>query len=101
MTIYTGPRADHTIGIPLVGHYMILNTNTEVSTKRARLLSPLYNFASANTICFKFYYTMHGIAVGTLRLYMKPESIDMQDILQDDFDTEKKSEYIIFEISGK
>jgi hypothetical protein len=103
MTVYTGPQADHTFGIPLVGHYMVLNTNTEVSLKRARLLSPLHNFATASTVCFKFYYMMHGSVVGTLRLYAKPESVELQDILQDDLDaasSDGNNEYIIFEIKG-
>lgn len=80
---------------------MVINTNSEVSTKRARLLSPLYNFPSAQELCFKFYYFMHGSALGTLRVYMKPESIEMQDILQDDMEIEAKSEFIIFQIHGK
>lgn len=82
---------------------MVMNTNTEVSTKRARLMSPLYNLASANTICFKFYYLMHGSLVGTLRVYVKPESVEMQDILQDDVDatSDGNNEFIIFEIKGR
>lgn len=100
ITLYTGPHADHTTQVPFQGHYMVINTNTEVYKKRARLISPLYNI-SAETICFKLYYHMYGVSVGTLRVYMKPESISMQEILLEDTETEVKNEYLVFEEKGK
>lgn len=100
ISIHTGPQADHTTGVPLQGHYMVMYTNSEVSSKRARLLSPLYNFPTAQQLCFRFYYFMHGTGVGTLRAYVKPESIEMQNVLVDDMEIEAKSEFIIFQIHG-
>lgn len=100
-TVHTGPQADHTTGVALQGHYMVMYTNSEVSQKRARLLSPLYNFAAAQKLCFQFYYFMHGSSVGTLRVYLKPESIKIQDILVDDMEIEAKSEFVIFESHGR
>lgn len=80
---------------------MVMYTNTEVSTKHARLISPLYNFQGAEQLCFKFYYFMHGTSVGTLRVYVKPESSELQDVLaNDDMEIEAKSEFIVFQMKG-
>lgn len=95
----TGPHADHTTGIPFQGHYMVINTNTEVFTKRARLISPLYK-TSAQTLCLKFYYHMYGVNLGTLRVYAKPESVEMQDVLLDDMESEARNDFVVFEIKG-
>lgn len=95
----TGPNADHTTGIPFQGHYMVINTNTEVYTKRARLISPLFRM-EAQKLCFKFYFHMYGINLGTLRVYMKPESIEMFDILMDDTELEASNKYVVFQIKG-
>jgi hypothetical protein len=43
---------------------------------------------------------MYGISVGTLKVYVKPESVDMQDVLIEDMETEAKNDYVIFEIKG-
>lgn len=99
ITLQTGPSTDHTTGIPFQGHYMVINTNMEVVTKTARLISPLYKI-NAEKICFEFYYHMFGISVGTLRVYAKPESVDMQDILVTDEATEAQNDYVVFEIKG-
>lgn len=96
----TGPHADHTTGIPFQGHYMVINTNTEVYTKRARLISPLYKIA-AQTICFRFYYHMYGTNIGMLRVYMKPESAAMQDVLLEDTETEASNEFVVFDLKGE
>lgn len=95
----TGPHADHTSGIPFQGHYMVINTNTEVYAKRARLVSPLYKM-NATSLCFKLYYHMYGINIGTLRVYMKPESVEMAEILREDTESEASNEYVVFEIKG-
>lgn len=95
----TGPHADHTTGQPFQGNYMVINTNTEVFTKRARLLSPLYK-TSAKTLCFKFYYHMYGVNLGTLRVYVKPESVEMQDVLLEDMESEARNDFVVFEIKG-
>ena len=100
ISILTGPSVDHTIGIPFQGHYMVINTNTEIFVKKARLISPLYRINSTK-ICFQLHYHMYGISVGALRVYVKPESMDLQDILSDDMETElAKNDYIIFEVKG-
>lgn len=78
---------------------MVINTNTEVYSKAARLISPLYKI-DAEKICFEFYYHMYGISVGTLRVYARPESVDMQDALVSDEATEVMNDYVIFEIKG-
>jgi len=97
----TGPHADHTTGIPFQGHYMVINTNAEVYTKRARLISPLYRL-NATTLCFKFFYNMYGINVGTLRVYMKPESVEISDILNvGDAESEVMNDYLLFNVKGK
>lgn len=96
----TGPHADHTTGIPFQGHYMVMNTNTEVSSKRARLISPLFR-VNATKICFNFYYHMYGIGVGTLRVYMKPESVELAEILRDDTESEASNDFVVFEITGE
>lgn len=95
----TGPNADHTVGTPFAGHYMVINTNTETYTKRARLISPLFKI-SAQALCFKFYYHMYGVNLGTLRVYVKPESIEMQDVLREDMESEARNDYVVFEMKG-
>ncbi|KAL7046410.1 hypothetical protein ACKWTF_002564 [Chironomus riparius] len=97
ISILTGPSVDHTVGMPFQGHYMVINTNTEVFTKKARLVSPLYRL-NAEKLCFQLYYYMYGISVGTLKVYAKPESVDLQDVLIEDMETEAKNDYVIFEI---
>lgn len=95
----TGPHADHTTGVPFQGHYMVINTNADVYTKRARLISPLYKI-SAQTLCFKFYYFMYGINLGILRVYVKPESTDMQDVLLEDTESGARNDFLVFEMKG-
>jgi MAM domain, meprin/A5/mu len=97
--IVTGPHADHTTGIPFQGHYMVINTNTEVYTKSARLISPLYRI-TAQTVCFRFYYHMYGYGLGTLRVYAKPESVELEDVLVQDTEMEARSKYVVFEMKG-
>lgn len=99
ITIVTGPHADHTTGIPFQGHYMVINTNTEVHTKSARLISPLFRI-TAQIVCFRFYYHMYGYSLGTLRVYAKPESVELQDVLVQDTEMEARSKYVVFEMKG-
>lgn len=98
ISIHTGPSADHTTGMPFNGHYMVINTNTEVFTKKARLISPLYRL-NATKLCFQLFYHMYGISVGTLKVYAKPESVELQDIFMEE-ESEAKNDYVIFEIKG-
>lgn len=99
ISMVTGPHADHTTGIPFQGHYMVINTNSEVYTKRARLISPLYRIA-AQTLCFRFYYHMYGISLGTLRVYAKPHSVELENVLVQDTVVEVKNKYLVFETRG-
>lgn len=101
ISIHTGPSADHTVGIPFRGHYMVINTNSEVYLKSARLISPLYAKMDAEKLCFQFYYHMYGISVGTLRVYAKPESVELQDILVNEGALEANNDYVVFEVNGK
>lgn len=100
ISILTGPSADHTIGTPFQGHYMVINTNADVYTKSARLISPLYRL-NAQKLCFRFYYHMYGVGVGTLRVYAKPESIELQEILMNDEVLEAHNDYLVFEVKGE
>jgi hypothetical protein len=100
ISIMTGPSADHTTKVPFQGHYMVINTNAEVYTKHARLISPLYRINATEKLCFEFYYHMYGISVGKLRVYVKPESKDMQDVLVDEVESEASNEFLIFEAKG-
>lgn len=44
---------------------------------------------------------MYGVNIGTLRVYVKPESVDMQTILLEDTETEARNDYVVFEIKGQ
>lgn len=79
---------------------MVIDTNMEVYSKTARLISPLFKI-DAEKICFEFYFHMFGISVGTLRVYAKPESVDMRDALVSDEAAEANNDYVIFEIKGE
>lgn len=100
ISILTGPSADHTTGVAFQGHYMVINTNTEVYSKTARLISPLYRI-NAEKLCFEFYYYMYGITIGQLRVYAKPESVELSDILIREESSGVSNEYIVFETRGK
>jgi MAM domain, meprin/A5/mu len=102
ISILTGPSADHTVKKPFQGHYMVINTNTEVYVKKARLISPLFRL-NAEKLCFEFYYHMYGISVGALRVFQKPESMELQELLNAEdaeqfFDS--KNDNVIFEVKG-
>jgi hypothetical protein len=43
---------------------------------------------------------MFGSSIGTLRVYMKPESIELEDILREDTESEAVNEYVVFQIKG-
>jgi hypothetical protein len=99
ISIQTGPPADHTVKVPFQGHYMVINTNTEVFTKSARLISPLFQ-VNGTKVCFQLFYHMYGISVGTLRVYAKPESMALQEVLILDMEAEAKNDYLVFEMKG-
>lgn len=51
--ILTGPQADHTIGKPLEGHYMVINTKSQSYMKKARLISPVFNASWSHDTCLR------------------------------------------------
>lgn len=81
--IRTGPSHDHTIGIPLEGHYMLLESSYEHFNDSARLISPIYSANRNDMDCLKFFYHMYGMSVGSLIVYWKPVSIDLETVLSD------------------
>lgn len=91
--IRTGPSHDHTIGIPLEGHYMLLESSYEHFNDSARLISPIYQANRNDMGCLKFFYHMYGQSVGSLSVYVKPVSIDLETVLAD-------KDFIIFDTFG-
>lgn len=80
--LQTGPPHDNTVGVPLEGHFMLATFATQSSNSVARLISPLYPADASKTACFRFYYHMYGAVTGVLRVYIKPESITVADMLE-------------------
>ncbi|XP_055690132.1 MAM and LDL-receptor class A domain-containing protein 2-like [Lutzomyia longipalpis] len=74
-----GPRHDHTIGKPLEGHFMMVDSLRHVRHGQARLLSPIYN-ATYSRGCFRFHFNMYGASVGSLVLYQKPLSVPIEEV---------------------
>lgn len=56
---------------------MVAEATNQRSTQISRLFSPIYNASDSIDACFRFYYHMYGVAVGRLRLYLKPLSIQI------------------------
>jgi hypothetical protein len=44
---------------------------------------------------------MYGVHIGALRVYMKPESVEMQDVLLEDTESEASNDFVIFDIKGE
>lgn len=44
---------------------------------------------------------MYGTNIGMLRVYMKPESATMQDVLLEDTETEAGNEFVVFDVKGE
>lgn len=65
----TGPSFDHTKGEGRDGYYMYIESSSRFENDTARLISPFYDRTENNT-CFEFYYHMHGMTMGTLRVYL-------------------------------
>ncbi len=79
--LQTGPSHDNTVGVPLEGHFMLATFASQLPHAVARLISPLYPAAASKDACFRFYYHMYGALTGVLRIYIKPESVTIQDML--------------------
>lgn len=76
----TGPNHDHTSGIPLKGHYMVAEAAGTPSSQVARLISPIYNKTMSTNACFRMFSHMYGSAVGVLNVYIKPDSLSIGDV---------------------
>lgn len=72
------PHYDHTYGKSNVGYYMYIETVDAQPGDTARLFSPLYNIE--NFTCFEFYYNMYGSKDGTLQVYLRLESQNVEKI---------------------
>lgn len=62
-----------TYGITL-GHFMMVDSVEQFTNETARLLSPMYPANYSTNACFSFYYHMYGDGVGTLSVYVRPAS---------------------------
>ncbi|WAR04741.1 MLRP2-like protein, partial [Mya arenaria] len=74
--VYSGPVEDHTYGSPN-GHYMYIDptlkpyykssSSSHVPQRKARITTP--QLPAANEYCVRFWYTMIGVDIGTLKVY--------------------------------
>lgn len=69
--------------IPLEGFFMVAEVTDILSSDAARLLSPIYEQKLSKDACFKFFYHMFGFSVGKLRVYIKPITLNLENILED------------------
>ncbi|XP_053687347.1 uncharacterized protein LOC128736873 [Sabethes cyaneus] len=80
----TGPKYDHTTMTPLAGHFMMVDSSEQFTNETARMLSPVYTSNYSVNACFLFYYHMFGDAVGTLSVYVKPVTQQLDSLVLDD-----------------
>lgn len=80
--LQTGPPHDNTIGIPLEGHFMLATFAAQSTNSIARLISPLYPADASKNACFRFYYHMYGATTGSLKVYMKPKSVTLAEMME-------------------
>lgn len=79
-----GPHHDHTKMKPLEGFFLVMhgiNSNYPLS---ARLISPIYDSKLSEEACLRFYYHMFGRKTGTIRIYLKPNSVTLDDMLDNE-----------------
>ncbi|XP_054084261.1 uncharacterized protein LOC105217262 isoform X2 [Zeugodacus cucurbitae] len=83
-SFHTGPRHDHTTMRASGGHYMLMESFGLTSTPAA-LTSPIYERAISlkTACCFQFHYFMYGAGVGNLRVYVKPFTKMLSDVIDD------------------
>lgn len=79
----TGPNHDHTTGKPLMGHYMVAEAAGTRNSQVARLISPFYNKTMSTNACFRMYSHMYGASVGVLNVYIKPDSLSIGAVRND------------------
>lgn len=53
---------------------MYIESSSRRVNDTARLISPIFNSIPDSDVCLEFYYHMHGIWTGQLRVYLKKES---------------------------
>ncbi|XP_075987130.1 uncharacterized protein LOC142983863 [Anticarsia gemmatalis] len=92
----TGPSYDHTLGKDGNGYYMYIESTSQLTNDTARLVSPVFDQKLAVNGCFAFYYHMYGVAMGGLRVYQKPDSLMLYQLLQ----SSSTDEYKLFEKWG-
>ncbi|XP_070557625.1 MAM and LDL-receptor class A domain-containing protein 1-like isoform X2 [Ptychodera flava] len=68
-TPHTGPSGDHTIGDG--GYYVYIeNNNPQAQGDTADLISPPFHLDINSTVCFSFWYHMHGAHIGELAVHL-------------------------------
>ncbi|CAF0847412.1 unnamed protein product, partial [Rotaria sordida] len=66
----TGPKRDHTLGLPS-GHYIYLEASyPAVKGDQARIASPVMN-STGSSCRFRFYWHMYGEDIGALNVYTR------------------------------
>lgn len=59
---------------------MVAEATNQNTANKARIYSPVYDPSDSLNACFRFYYHMYGFIVGTLRVYVKPLSVKLNDL---------------------
>ncbi|XP_039761263.1 uncharacterized protein LOC120634600 [Pararge aegeria] len=81
--------------------YNFIKTSLYNVIEPARLLSPMYDRALEETGCFSLRFTMsvdQNLKFPTLRIYQRPEYIDLEKFIQ--YNEEAKKKYLLFEIKA-
>ncbi|CAH2099284.1 unnamed protein product [Euphydryas editha] len=95
--LMTGPSYDHTYGKGGSGYYMYIESTSRLENDTARLISPVYESSRSKNGCFSFFYHMYGNSSGGLRVYQKPDNIELQTILNNGQDGKR---FVLFEKWG-
>lgn len=99
MKVQSGPPADHTIGKPYEGHYLVVNENSDPFIKSTHLISPIYNKSYSENGCFRFHYFAYSKSLSShLRIYHRPLYASIDTVLIDDeLDIDEHNTYLLFE----
>lgn len=62
---------------------MVAELTNVLPNDAARFISPIYNATSSKDACFRFFYHIFGLSAGTLRVYIKPVTVDLDDMLEE------------------
>lgn len=63
---------------------MLLESSIDRYNESARLISPIFKGEQSLNACLKFFYHMYGQSVGSLMVFIKPESEDIEKILSEE-----------------